>query len=94
MPSLLINLKATDPGCAAACESIYRSLCDNGIDVLYDDRDERPGVKFAEMDLIGIPWQVIVGPKGVRAGVVELKDRATGERWELSAEAALSFLLQ
>ncbi|MBL8659995.1 MAG: proline--tRNA ligase [Rhodospirillales bacterium] len=90
----VINLKATDPDCAAASEGLYRSLCDADIDVLYDDRDERPGVKFAEMDLIGIPWQVIVGPKGLRAGLVELKDRATGERREMSAEAVLSALLK
>jgi prolyl-tRNA synthetase len=90
----LVNLKIDHPDCATASETIYRSLRDNGIEVLYDDRDERPGVKFAEMDLIGLPWQLIVGPKGVGAGVVELKNRASGERRELSAEAALSFLLK
>ena len=65
----------------------------SGVDVLYDDRDERPGVKFADMDLIGLPWQLIVGPRGVQAGIVELKNRATGERRELAPEAAVSFLV-
>jgi prolyl-tRNA synthetase len=63
-----------------------------GLDVLYDDRDERGGAKFATMDLIGLPWQLIVGPKGLKNGVVELKRRATGEREELSFESALARL--
>ena len=57
-----------------------------GTDALYDDRDERAGVKFADMDLIGLPWQLVVGPKGVAAGMVELKRRATGEKHELSVQ--------
>jgi prolyl-tRNA synthetase len=57
--------------------------------VLYDDRDDRPGAKFAAFDLIGLPWQLIVGPKGVKAGEVELKERATGARHTLSFDAAL-----
>ena len=61
--------------------------------MLYDDRDGRAGVKFAEMDLIGLPWQIVIGPRGVKSGVVEMKNRATGEREEISAEAALSKLL-
>jgi prolyl-tRNA synthetase len=60
-----------------------------GIEVLYDDRDERPGAKFADMDLIGLPWQLIIGPRGIASGVVELKRRATGERLELSLDRAL-----
>ena len=60
--------------------------------MLYDDRDERGGAKFATMDVIGLPWQLIVGPKGVERGIVELKNRSTGERQELSAEAALARL--
>lgn len=82
----LINLKKNDPRCDAACDTLYRAF---GSDVLYDDRDERAGVKFADMDLIGLPWQVIVGPKGVANGVVELKSRKTGERQELSLEAVI-----
>jgi len=60
---------------------------------LYDDRDERAGAKFAEADLLGHPWQVIVGPKGAAKGVVELKRRASGERLEVSVEDALSKVL-
>ena len=86
----LINLKAGDADCDAACEDLYGKLQAAGIDVLYDDRAERAGAKFADMDLIGLPWQLVVGPRGVKAGTVELKRRATGEREELSAEAALA----
>ena len=59
-------------------------------EVLYDDRDERPGVKFADMDLIGLPWQVVIGPKGVAKGQVEVKRRAGGAREELSLDAVLA----
>ena len=86
----LINLKAGDADCDAACEDLYRKLQAAGVDVLYDDRAERAGAKFADMDLIGLPWQLVVGPRGVKAGTVELKRRATGEREELPAEAALA----
>ncbi len=89
----VINLSANNAACTAASEALYYRLQASGVEVLYDDREERPGVKFADMDLIGLPWQVIVGPKGVQAGVVELKNRASGERRELSAEAAVSFLV-
>jgi prolyl-tRNA synthetase len=88
----LINLKAGDGACDGVCDELYRKLGGAGIEVLYDDRDERAGAKFAEMDLIGLPWQVIVGPRGVKSGVVELKRRATGEREEVSAESALARL--
>jgi prolyl-tRNA synthetase len=60
-----------------------------GVEVLVDDRDERPGAKFAAMDLIGLPFQAVVGPRGVKEGKVELKERATGERAELSPDALL-----
>ena len=63
-----------------------------GLDVLYNDTDDRPGAKFASMDLIGIPKQLIIGPKGLAEGTVELKRRATGEREVLSLEAALNKL--
>jgi prolyl-tRNA synthetase len=88
----LINLRVDDAACAAACDSLYLRLQDAGVDVLYDDRDERGGAKFATMDLIGLPWQLVVGPKGLEKGVVELKRRATGEKIELSIEEALSRL--
>jgi prolyl-tRNA synthetase len=88
----LINLKSGDATVDEAAETIYRKLQGAGLDVLYDDRNERPGGKFADMDLIGLPWQVIVGPRGIAAGVVELKRRATGERTELSIDNALTLL--
>jgi prolyl-tRNA synthetase len=85
----LINLKKGDAACDAVCESIYEQLPS----CLYDDRDDRAGVKFAHMDLIGLPWQIIAGPKGVAAGLVELKCRKTGEKHELSVESALARLV-
>ena len=88
----LVNLRPSDSECAAAGENLYRRLLDLGKEVLYDDRDERPGAKFAAMDLIGLPWQLTVGPRGLARGVVELKRRASGEREELSAESALARL--
>jgi prolyl-tRNA synthetase len=88
----LINLKAGDEITTAACEDLYGKLRAAGVETLYDDRDERAGQKFAEMDLIGLPWQVIVGPRGLENGVVELKNRATGEREEVSPESALARL--
>jgi prolyl-tRNA synthetase len=88
----LLNLKVGDGGTDAACETIYRALGARGIDVLYDDRDERPGAKFATADLLGMPWQVLVGPKGLAEGKVELKRRATGERTLMSVEDAVAQL--
>jgi prolyl-tRNA synthetase len=88
----LVNMRSDDTTCAAAADEIYGKLQAAGIDTLYDDRDERGGAKFATMDLIGLPWQLIVGPKGIEKGVVELKKRATGEREELSLESALARL--
>ena len=82
----LINLKADDGPVSAACERLYSSLRSAGISVLYDDRDLRPGPKFADMDLIGLPWQVAVGPRGLAAGKAEIKNRRTGERSELAFE--------
>lgn len=86
----LINLKSGDAEMDAACATLYEKLQAAGIDVLYDDTDERAGAKFSNMDLIGLPWQLVVGPRGLKAGTVELKRRATGEREELSPEAALA----
>jgi prolyl-tRNA synthetase len=86
----LINLKAGDAKVDAASEQLYDRLTKAGIAVLYDDLDQRAGAKFATMDLIGLPWQVIVGPKGVERGEIEIKRRATGERETLSAEAAMN----
>ena len=76
----------------SAAEKLYSSLQSAGVDVLYDDRDERGGAKLATMDLIGLPWQVIVGPRGIASGTVELKRRSSGEKHELSVESALARL--
>jgi prolyl-tRNA synthetase len=86
----LINVKQNDPECERMCETIYAALDRAGVEVLYDDRAERPGVKFSEMDLIGLPRHIIVGPRGAKAGTVELKRRRTGERQEMTVQAALA----
>jgi prolyl-tRNA synthetase len=88
----LINLKVGNEGCDALCEELYGKLSDAGVELLYSDREDSPGAKFAEMDLIGLPWQLVVGPRGLKSGVVELKSRASGEREELSPESALARL--
>jgi len=88
----LINLRADDWDCVAAAENLYEKLRAAGIAVLYDDTPERAGSKFATMDLIGLPWQIMIGPRGLANGVVELKNRATGEREELSPDSALARL--
>jgi prolyl-tRNA synthetase len=88
----IINLKSGDEACDAVSADLYGKLQAAGRDPIYDDRDVRAGAKFADMDLIGIPWQLIVGPRGVKNGVVEFKNRASGEREEISAESALARL--
>ena len=88
----LINMRADDPRCAAAADDLYARLQEAGVDTLYDDRDERGGAKFATADLIGLPWQLVIGPKGLERGIVELKRRATDEREELGIESALARL--
>ena len=85
----LINLKPGDGPTDAVCAEIYAKLRQAGRDVLHDDTEERPGAKFASMDLIGLPWQIIVGPRGVKDGQVEVKRRATGERHSMTPEAAV-----
>jgi prolyl-tRNA synthetase len=82
----ILNLRRGDAPCDAMCEALYAKL---GRDALYDDREERAGAKFADADLMGHPWQIIVGPRGAAAGTVELKRRATGERTELTPHEAL-----
>ena len=88
----LINLKSGDAETDKACEDMYASLGKAGLEVLYDDTDNRAGGKFAGMDLIGLPWQLIVGPRGLKEGQVEVKNRATGERESLGIEAAVNRL--
>ena len=89
---IILNLKQGDGATDSACESLYRELAAKGIDVLYHDLDERPGAKFATADLIGIPWQVLIGPRGLAEGKVELKRRADGAREMASPAAALDRL--
>ena len=89
----LINVKVGDAGTDAACEDIYAKLGAAGLSVLYDDRDDRAGAKFAAIDLIGLPWQIIVGPNSLASGEVELKERATGARHSLTFESALNRLV-
>ncbi len=84
--AVILNLKRGDAACDRICEELYRRL---GRAALYDDREERAGVKFADADLMGHPWQIVVGPRGAAAGMVELKRRAGGERHEVSVEGAL-----
>ena len=88
----LVNLKSGDEETDAACEDIYAKLTSAGIETLYDDTNERAGAKFSNMDLIGLPWQLVVGPRGLKNGVVEVKNRATGEKEELSIDSALNLL--
>ena len=88
----IVNLKQGDAEADAACEALYANLVKAGLEPLYDDRDERAGGKFATMDLIGLPWRLTVGPRGLKNGVVELTSRRTGESEELAPEAALAKL--
>jgi prolyl-tRNA synthetase len=88
----VVSLKPGDAAVDAAAETAYRALAAAGREPLYDDTDERPGAKFATMDLIGLPWQLVIGPKGLASGAVELKRRATGEKQSLPLEDALRAL--
>ncbi len=88
----LINMRVDDEACSTVCEDIYSQLEAAGVDVLYEDTNERAGGKFAKMDLIGLPWQLVVGPRGLKNGVVELKNRASGDRIEMTVEAAVAKL--
>ncbi|MBV8566968.1 MAG: proline--tRNA ligase [Methylobacteriaceae bacterium] len=88
----LVNVKVGDSATETACADLYTRLTKAGVDVLYDDRDERPGAKFATLDLIGLPYQLIVGPKGLAEGKVELKARRSGDRELLSPDDAAARL--
>ena len=88
----IINMRPGEPTVDAVCAEAYAALTKAGKEPLYDDTNDRAGGKFATADLIGLPWQLIIGPKGVAAGEVELKNRKTGERQTLSLEAALKAL--
>ncbi|KNG94043.1 proline--tRNA ligase [Pseudaestuariivita atlantica] len=86
----IVNLKQGDGDADAACENLYAQLTAAGLEPLYDDREERAGGKFATMDLIGLPWRITVGPRGLKNGVVEVTSRRTGESEEMSPEAAIA----
>jgi prolyl-tRNA synthetase len=89
----LINIKKGDEKTDQTCEEIYKGFQEKGISVLYDDREESAGVKFSTMDLIGLPWQLRVGPRGLEKGLVEVKCRRTSETQELSMSSAMSQLI-
>ena len=93
-PVGIVNLKQGDASTDLACESLYKALAAKGLEALYDDREERAGAKFATMDLIGLPWRITVGPRGLANGVVELTSRRTGISEEMSAEAAVERVAQ
>ncbi|MGV6888235.1 proline--tRNA ligase [Rhodophyticola sp. SM2404] len=88
----IVNLKQGDEEADGACEALYKSLTALGLEPLYDDRSERAGAKFATMDLIGLPWRITVGPRGLKNGVVEVTSRRTGESEEMTPEAAIARL--
>lgn len=90
----IVNLKQGDEDADAACEALYEQLTNAGLEPLYDDRKERAGAKFATMDLIGLPWRITVGPRGLKNGVVELTSRKTGESEELAPDAAVAKVLE
>jgi prolyl-tRNA synthetase len=89
----IVNLRHDEPACTRFAEELYDRLRRAGVDVLLDDRDERAGAKFATMELIGLPWQVTIGPRGARTGTLELKRRRDGERAELGLDAAVERIL-
>ena len=88
----LVTMRADDGPTVDAAEDLYARLTEAGVETLYDDRDERGGVKLGSMDLIGLPWQVIIGPRGIANGTVELKERRTGERLELAIDSVIGRL--
>ena len=88
----IVNLKPGDDATDEACRSAYGTLTAAGVDPLLDDSDERAGAKFATMDLIGLPHQIVVGPRGLANGEVEVKSRATGERPTMTLEAAINMV--
>ncbi len=90
----ILNMRQGDAGTDAACEALEKAIAAKGLETLYDDREERAGAKFATMDLIGLPWRITVGPRGLEKGVVELTSRRTGESEEMSADAAVDRLAQ
>ena len=93
-PVGIVNVKQGDGAADAACDALYAALRAKGLEPLYDDRDERAGAKFATMDLIGLPWRITVGPRGLAAGKVELTSRRSGTSEEMSPEVAIHRVAQ
>ncbi len=91
---IITVLRPDDDGAAQAAEKLYTALSDSGVEVLFDDRDERPGVKFADAELIGIPWRITVGPRGVAQGVVEITERSSMETNEVSIDRVVPHLTE
>lgn len=89
----IINIRSGDVACDALCSKIYNEFFSKNVEVLYDDTAESAGKKFANMDLIGVPWQIAVGPRGAASGLVELKNRKTGEKIEISPDEAFQKIL-
>ena len=90
----IVNLKQGDEAADGACSALYKALAAQGLEALYDDRNERAGAKFATMDLIGLPWRITVGPRGLAKGVVELTSRRSGESVEMTPEDAVARLVE
>ena len=90
----IINLKPGDAQTDELSERLYKTLTHKGLDVLYDNRDERAGAKFSDMDLIGLPWQAVIGPRGAVAGQIEVKNRKNGDKQTLDFEAACALLAE
>ena len=86
----IVNMRSGDEAADAACEALYDQFVALGLEALYDDRDERAGAKFGTMDMIGLPWRITVGPRGLKTGVVELTSRKTGESEEMTPEVAVA----
>ena len=86
----ILNMRSGDDACDAACEDLYQQFAAAGLDPLYDDRDERAGAKFGTMDMIGLPWRITVGPRGLKNGVVEVTSRRTGDSEEMPAADAIA----
>ncbi len=86
----ILNMRSGDAAADAACEDLYQQFTDAGLDPLYDDRDERAGAKFGTMDMIGLPWRITVGPRGLKNGVVEVTCRRTGEAQEMPPADAVA----
>jgi prolyl-tRNA synthetase len=86
----ILNMRSGDDACDAACEDLYKTFIAAGLDPLYDDRDERAGAKFGTMDMIGLPWRITIGPRGIKNGVVEVTSRRTGESEEMPAADAIA----